>query len=243
MKRHVAIMASMVLSAAGFVQPATAQLSGLPVYFNPRGGSGLMLALDYGRGMNDDSGNSNTFAGRASLGIGPFSLGGGIGASDVGGTSGEDYQIQYMGNAALRIFGGGLLPVSLSLQAGIGILDISDLDSKLLSFPVGLGLGINVPTPGFSFDPWIAGRYTIHRNEIGTMESFDQNAWGLSAGADLNFLMGLGLHIAVDWESIPEVTTAAPFTGLASQPFVLGIGLHYVFTIPGLPGVPIVPGM
>lgn len=243
MKRHVAIMASMVLSAAAFSQPAKAQLNGLPVYFNPRGGSGLMIAADYGRGMNDESGESNTFAGRASLGIGPFSIGGGVGASDVGGTSGEDYAIQYMGNAALRIFGGGLLPVSLSLQAGFGVQDISDLSSKFITVPVGLGLGINIPTPGFSFDPWIAGRYTLHRSEIGTMESFDQKAWGLSMGADLNFLMGLGLHISADWESIPEVTTSDPFTGLASSPFLLGIGLHYVFSIPGLPGVPIVPGV
>ena len=243
MKRHAGIMASMVLSAAVFAQPATAQLRGSPVYFNPRGGSGLMLALDYGRGVNDESGKTNTFAGRASLGIGPFSLGGGIGATDVG--SGDDYELQYMGNTALRIFGGGLLPVSLSLQAGIGILDISDLDSKFLSFPVGLGLGINVPTPGFSFDPWIAGRYTIHRTEIGTMESFDQNAWGVSGGVDLNFLIGLGLHLSVDWESIPEDTDALLFTtlGASSQPLVFGIGLHYVFTIPGLPGVPIVPGV
>ena len=243
MKRHFALMASMVLSAAVFAQPAKAQMNGFPVYFNPRGGSGLMLAVDYGRGVNDDAGKNNSFAGRASLGIGPFSVGGGIGASNLGGTSGDSYELQYMGNAALRIIGGGLMPVSLSLQAGIGILDISDLNSKFLSFPVGLGLGINVPTPGFSFDPWIAGRYTIHRNEIGTMEAFNQNAWGFSAGADFNFLMGLGLHISADWESIPEVTTAAPFTGLASQPFVFGVGLHYVFTIPGLPGVPIVPGV
>ncbi|MCZ6918074.1 MAG: hypothetical protein O7I93_14955 [Gemmatimonadetes bacterium] len=243
MNRHVAIMASMVLGAAVFAQPAEAQLNGLPVYFNPRGGSGLMLAVDYGRGVNDDAGKANTFAARASLGIGPFSLGGGIGASDVGGTSGDDYELQYMGNAALRIFGGGLLPVSLSVQAGIGILDISDLDTKLITFPIGIGLGINVPTPVFSFDPWIAGRYTLHRNEIGTMPRFDQNAWGVSGGVDLNFLMGLGLHVSVDWESISEETTAAPFTGLASKPFVFGIGLHYVFTIPGLPGVPIVPGI
>ncbi len=243
MKRHVAIMASMVLSAAVFAQPTTAQLVGSPVYFNPRGGSGLMLAADYGRGVNDESGKNNTFAGRASLGIGPFSIGGGVGVSDVGGLSGDDYELQYMGNAALRIFGGGLLPVSLSLQAGVGFMNLSDLNSEFLTIPIGLALGINVPTPGFSFDPWIAGRYTIHRNEIGTMPSFNQNAVGLSAGADLNFLMGLGLHIAADWESIPEETLAGPFTALASKPFVLGIGLHYVFTIPGLPGVPIVPGI
>lgn len=243
MKSHVGFMASTVLVLALVAQPAMAQLNSIPVYFNPKGGTGLMLAADYGKGLNDESGKNGAFAARASLGIGPFSFGGGVGAVQGGGVTGDDYEIQYMGNAALRVLGGGLMPVSVSLQAGVGFTSIDADGADFLTIPVGLGIAVNVPTPGFSVDPWVAARYTLHRSSIGALPSFDQNAVGLSGGIDLNFLMGLGLHLAADWESIGSKTVSPTFTALKTTPLVFGIGLHYVFTIPGLPGVPIVPGI
>ena len=113
--------------------------------------------------------------------------------------------------------------------------------------PIGLGIGFSVPTPGFSFEPWFAPRYTMVRNEIDIFpETVTQNGFGFSGGVNLNFLMGLGLHIAVDWQKNPtEVLTSVP--GMPSipetKPFVFGIGLNYTFTIPGLPGGPMVPGV
>ena len=66
--------------------------------------------------------------------------------------------------------------------------------------------------------------------------------FGLSAGVNLNFLMGLGLHVAGDWQKNPTKISGTSAV-LESKPFVFGIGLNYTFTIPGLPGVPMVPGM
>ena len=129
--------------------------------------------------------------------------------------------------------------MSISLQGGVGVLDISDTSTKVLTAPIGLGIGFSVPTPGFSFDPWIAPRYTYVSNQVGLVTA-NQNSFGISAGLNFNFLMGLGFHVAGDWQSNPaELTLGIP----KNTPFVLGIGLNYTFRVPGLPGVPMVPGI
>jgi hypothetical protein len=156
-------------------------------------------------------------------------------------------ELQYMANAALRVFGGGLLPISVSLQVGVGALKVDagavGSDSTVVTVPLGVGVGFSVPTPGFSLEPWIAPRYTITQNEVESIPSFNQGGLGLSAGVNLGFVMGLGLHVAADWQSLPEKMVTPSFSALETQPFVLGVGVHYTFRIPGLPGVPVVPGV
>ncbi len=236
MKRFVTFGAALIMGLTFMAGPAAAQMNSIPVMFNPKGGTGLLVALDVGRGINEESDKNTAVAFRSALGIGPVTIGGGIGIVNQGGTVGS--QTQYMGNFALRVFGGGLLPVSISLQAGVGVLDISDLNTKIVTVPIGLGIGFSVPTPGFSFDPWIAPRYAFVRNEVAAL-SANQNSFGISAGLNFNFLMGLGFHVAGDWQKNPFKSVTFPET----KPFVLGIGLNYTFTIPGLPGVPMVPVM
>ena len=245
MKRFAMFGAALVLGMALIVRPAVAQMNSIPVYFNPKGGTGLMVAIDLGRGINDESGKNTAAAFRTALGIGPVTIGGGVGIVRPRGLAGRKTETQYMGNLALRVFGGGLLPVSISLQGGVGVLDISDLDSMIVTVPIGLGIGFSIPTPGFSFDPWIAGRYTFVRNEVAFLTA-NQNSFGISGGLNFNFLMGLGFHVAGDWQKNPlKIVTSGPGTLTVSEtkPFVLGIGLNYTFRIPGLPGVPMVPGI
>ena len=247
MKRLMMFGAALVLGMTLIVRPAVAQMNSIPVYFNPKSGTGLMVAVDLGRGINDESGKNTAVAFRTALGIGPVTIGGGVGIvnPDQGGTVGRKSQTQYMGNFAMRVFGGGLLPVSISLQGGVGVLEISDINTKIVTVPVGLGIGFSIPTPGFSFDPWIAGRYTLVRNEVAALTA-DQNSFGMSGGLNFNFLMGLGFHVAADWQKNPlKVVTSGPgtLTVSESKPFVMSIGLNYTFRIPGLPGVPMVPGI
>ena len=242
MKRFMTFGAALTMSLTFIAGPAGAQMNSIPVMFNPKGGTGLLVALDLGRGVNEESGKNTAVAFRSALGIGPVTIGGGIGVVDLGQDGTES---QYMGNLALRVFGGGLLPVSISLQGGVGVLDNSNLGTKVVTVPIGLGIGFSVPTPGFSFDPWIAGRYAFVRNQ-GTFQTANQNSFGVSAGLNFNFLMGLGFHVAGDWQKNPfeRVTSGSgDLTVPETRPFVLGIGLNYTFTIPGLPGVPMVPGM
>lgn len=247
MKRLTMFGAALLLGTVLIVHPAVAQMNSIPVYFNPKGGTGLMVAIDVGRGINDESGKNTAAAFRTALGIGPVTIGGSVGLvnPDEGVPVGRELESQYMGNIALRVFGGGLLPVSLSLQGGVGVLTLDDSDQEIITVPIGLGLGFSIPTPGFSFDPWIAGRYTFVRNEVALLTA-NQNSFGISGGLNFNFLMGLGFHVAGDWQRNPaELVTSG--TGTLSipktKPFVLGIGLNYTFRIPGLPGVPMVPGI
>ncbi len=247
MKRFMTFGAALIIGLTFMAGPATAQMNSIPVMFNPKGGTGLLVALDFGRGMNDESGKNTALAFRSALLVGPVTIGGGIGIvnPDKGGLVGRETERQYMGNLALRLFGGGLLPVSISFQGGVGVLDNSSLGTKVVTVPIGLGIGFSVPTPGFSFDPWIAGRYAFVQNE-GAFQTANQNSFGISAGLNFNFLMGLGFHVAGDWQQNPleRVTSGSgTLTVPETRPFVFGIGLNYTFTIPGLPGVPMVPGM
>ena len=247
MKRFMTFGAALIVGLTFMAGPAAAQMNSIPVMFTPKGGTGLLVAFDVGRGVNDKSGKNTALAFRSALLVGPVTIGGGIGIvnPDKGGLVGRETEKQYMGNLALRLFGGGLLPVSISLQGGVGVLDISDLNTKIITVPIGLGIGFSIPTPGFSFDPWIAGRYAFVRNQ-GTFQTANQNSFGVSAGLNFNFLMGLGFHIAGDWQTNPlKIITSGSgtLTVPETKPFVFGIGLNYTFTIPGLPGVPMVPGM
>jgi len=248
MKRVAVACACVIGGLSLMVTSSSAQLNGIPVYYSPKGGTGLSLAADFARGANEDSGKNTAFGARAALGIGSFTIGGGIAsANPLVGTE-RQTELQYMANAALRVFGGGLLPISVSLQLGVGVLRVDgsatgESDTDLITVPFGVGVGISLPTPGFSVEPWIAPRYTITHNEIESLPSFNQGGLGLSAGVNLGLVMGLGFHVAADWQSLSEKTVTPSFSVLETSPFVVGVGVHYTFRIPGLPGIPIVPGI
>ena len=249
MKRSVGYSAALALGAALLAPPAAAQLNSIPVYFSPKGGTGFTLAADFGKGVNE--GENTAFAGRATLGISMLSIGAGVGVVRVRSAvpaGARNSEVQYMGNLALRLVGGALLPIAISLQGGVGYLKQDTFvgagmpaERKTLNVPIGLGLGINVPAPAFSFEPWVAPRLSISRTEVGTA-SQTRAGFGVSGGFNLAFLMGLGLHVGFDWERLPSKTLGS--LNLAEvKPATFGVGLHYTFRLPGLPGVPVVPGV
>jgi len=219
MKSFVGSAAALALAVGLVVAPVAAQLNSIPVYFNPKGGTGFTLAGDFGKGANTQSGKNTAFGVRASVGGGPFSIGAGVGTVSLAGQS----EVQYMGNAALRIVGGPLIPVSVAVQAGVGYLKVGSV--KTLNVPIGVGIGLSVPPPGFSFDPWIAPRVTIKAVEmLGTTDT--DLGVGVSGGVNLAFVMGLGLHLGFDWTKVA-----------GTEPLIIGAGVHYKFGPPGLPGV------
>ena len=246
MKRFTMFGVALTLGLALVAGPVAAQMNSIPVYHNPKGGSGLLLAADFGKGVNDDSGKNTAFAFRTGFGVGPVTFGASIGTVNPMVGTERQSETQWMANMGLRLFGGGLAPVSLSLQGGVGVINVdgSGSSAKIVSVPVGLGLGFTVPAPTFNFEPWIATRVQYTRNEIDTFNA-NQVGWGVSAGMDFSFLLGLGIHIAGDWEMNP-LEAFEGVTGLElpeTKPFTFGIGLNSRISIPGLPGVPIVPGV
>lgn len=224
MKNFIGSAAALALAVGLVVAPAAAQLISIPVYFNPKGGTGFTLAGDFGKGVNAESGKNTAFGVRASVGGGPFSIGAGLGTVSS--------EIQYMGNAALRIVGGPLIPVSVAVQVGVGYLkqDIpagpTTVSATTLNIPIGIGIGLSVPTPGFSFDPWIAPRVTINAVEVLGITATNSGV-GVSGGVNLAFVMGLGLHLGFDWTKVG-----------GAEPLIIGAGVHYKFGPPGLPMVP-----
>ena len=111
MKRFMTFGAALIMGLTCMAGPAAAQMNSIPVMFNPKGGTGLLVALDVGREINDESGKNTAVAFRSALGIGPVTIGGAIGIvnPDQGGVVGREPETQYMGNFALRVFGGGVV--------------------------------------------------------------------------------------------------------------------------------------
>lgn len=222
---------AVTMALAGFLTvPAAAQLDGLPVFFSPKGGTGLTIYGDFGRGLNEASGKTNAVGARASLGISVLtvSLGTGVVNPEVGGD--REVRVQYMGSVALRFIGGGLIPIAVSGQVGVGHLSLSD-DASERNVAIGLGVALNLPTPGFTFEPWVAPRVSIRRVETGG-DLQTQTGFGLSAGVNLGFTMGLGIHAAVDWTHLSEQSSGGLVTLLETKPAIIGVGIHYSFRLP-----------
>lgn len=232
--------------------PVAAQLQGLPVYFNPKGGTGITIAGDFGRTVNNKVNGiaapqkPSTIGARVSLGL-PFvtvSVGAGIYDPKV---LAQKNEVQYAGSAALKIFGAPLIPVAVSLQAGAGVITVGTGTgaTKTVNIPVGIGVALNVPTPGASIEPWVAGR--VHVSSVSTgggTTSGTQLGYGASGGINLGLPIGVGVHVALDWASF-AAKASSPILSQRNkiERLTVGVGLHYSIKLPGLPGVPIVPGI
>ncbi len=246
--KHLA--ARVLLAGLGVIfaaHPAAAQLQNLPVYFSPKGGIGLTIAGDFGQAARTRLDGINTttkptaFGGRVSLGLPMLTVGVGAATYDPKYIT-LNKEKQFMGNAALKVFGGPLVPVSVSVQAGVGYLKqvSGPFSTTTISVPLGVGAAVNVPTPGVSLSPWAAARVQLNAVSSGD-NSATQTGYGLSGGVNLGLPLGFGLHAALDWSMFSRKTSGI-VTLQKRETLVVGLGLHYTFKIPGL-GVPIVPGI
>ncbi len=243
MKLRLAMLAGLSLAMA---TPARAQLQGMPVYFSPKGGTGITIDGDFGRvssskfGTLSSTGHPTTIGGRVYAGM-PF-LTVGVGAasydSDVTGASNET---QFMGSLALKVLGGPLVPVAVSLQAGAGYLKFGTgtTATKVVSVPIGVGVALNIPTPGASLEPWLAGRVQISATSSGTTSSTRAGP-GFSGGISLGLPMGLGAHVAFDWAKLSGKASSPVISDRVDyQALTIGVGVHYMIRL----GVPLVPGI
>ncbi|HLQ23933.1 MAG TPA: hypothetical protein VK132_12045 [Gemmatimonadales bacterium] len=246
MNRLTSLAVATALSVVA--HPAVAQLQNLPVYFSPKGGTGLTISADYGQATSTKIdgipllNKPTALGGRVSLGLPIVTVGIGAAVYDPKVTTIAN-SAQYMGSAAFKVFGGPLIPIAVSLQAGVGYLSQGSgvFASKTVNVPLGVGVAVNVPTPGASIEPWAAARVHINSVTAGTASN-TQTGYGLSGGVNLGLPIGVGLHAAVDWSSFPAKTSGT-LNLLKRETVVLGVGLHYSIKLPGLPGVPLVPGV
>ena len=196
----------------------TGQVRGKPVYFSPLHGTGLTIAGDYGKGLNDDS-QKGQYVG--------FTMIGGVPAFTVSGSIGSykrdvdvEATITAGGNLAFNVIRDPLSSIALSIQTGVGYIDAGL--AKRLAFPTGLAIGYRVPTGGVIVEPWAAARVHIvaETPEIGAGTTRTEFGFGASGGLNLAVPIGVGLRSAVDWVTID-----------GASPLVFGISLYYKFTI------------
>jgi len=211
MKRMLASLAATAFAVA----PLAAQSLGMPNWSSPKGGTGITISGDLAM-PNADLGKGTAFGARGSLGLANITLTAGMASWKQKGAS--DSRTSFGGQAAFRVIGGSLIPVSISLQVNAAHAGATSTDSAQTRLGLGGAVSVNVPTPGLSIEPYLAAnnRWYKFSGVSGTQSNI---AWTL--GANVGFGM-LGLHLAYDAEKLDNGSTAG----------VIGIGVHVALKAP-----------
>jgi opacity protein-like surface antigen len=219
MTRRITPLVPLAALLLGSAAPASAQVLGLVVR-NAGVPAGIGIAAEAGF-ANTDYGKGQTFGGTGQVGLGALGFTVTIASynPDAAGTSSTT---SYGGTANLKVFGGPLVPFSVTLQAGYGYADASGV--KHSHVPVGLGLALNIPNPSVAIRPWIAPRADINEASGAGLPSDTKTRFALSGGIDFNLLNGFGAGVSYDWIDGDGGT----------HPGIFGARLHYVFNVPGL---------
>jgi len=211
MKRAAIVLGLAVAAAV----PAVAQNFGSPLWNNPKGGTGVTISGDFAK-PNSDLGKGSAWGARGSLGLANLTLGLGITRWKPSGFPSSYTSVA--GNAAFRVIGGSLIPLSVNLQLGAARQGKANGDSAMTRITAGAGVSVNVPTPGLSIEPYlsISNRWYKFSGISGTNSNI-----GWVIGANLGFGM-LGVHIAYDSEKFDNGATGGIF----------GIGAHVALKVP-----------
>jgi hypothetical protein len=239
MKRSLCGIAliGLVLSLGAGV--AQAQLFNQPVYFSPAFGTGVGVYGDFGIGLNDDSKLDSdfkkpvAFGGHVVLGVSKFQVMGGVSYVDPKDTSATplDKELTYGGNVALTLFRAPASMIVVNVQAGAGYAKFGEglTEATQWNFPIGVGLALDLPVVGWFVEPWVAPRVHIFNTKVGGGTSETDVGFGVSGGVNANLLLGIGIWAALDWLTVkPEGATES------IKPLVLGAGLSWKFSVPGL---------
>jgi len=171
---------ALVVGLLGFAAQASAQIPGMPLFTNPRYGTGLRVHADVGQPTQSGTNltDRTVVQGGVSLALGPIGLGANVGtnfnranALATGGTPSLSDNYTASALAQLRVYGGGRSNLSLSVFGG-GSMDVTGTEialgqqnlgnyPKLANFPVGAALGLRIPLGLGSLNLWGAGRYVF----------------------------------------------------------------------------------
>ena len=209
----------LTVALLGLVLRAEAQVvavTGLPVR-NAGITTGLSLGAEVGL-PDADYGKGTAFGARGAVGMGPIGVSAVISSwKPKGGKSATAIG----GYAALKVFGGPLIPLSVTLQGGAEYAKLSGV--KRLHLPVGLGIALKIPNPALAIKPWIAPRLDISRLSTVVSSNTDTH-FGISGGVDFSLLGGIGFGVAYD----------RVWAGKGVSPSVFSAGVNYTIKVPGL---------
>jgi hypothetical protein len=222
MRRIARISVAAALPLVALATAARAQLAGIPVYYNPQGGTGVGIAANVGF-PNSDAGSGTAYGVAGSFGTGPVTLTAMVGAWKP--TGWPSAQTSFGGSISYRLFGGGLLPVAIAVQGGYGMIKSPSLPllPSYTTTTIPVGVGISFDPPLFPLKPWIAPRMQF--TSYGSGGPSNTSSFRVSAGVNFNLLLGLGVHAAVDWGQ--QKVNGTTFT-----PTIFGLGAHFNFRVP-----------
>jgi hypothetical protein len=251
MKRTLCGIALVALATGPGAAVACAQIYNLPVFFSPNFGTGVAVYGDIGVGLSEDAElapgeTPGAVGGHMYVGTPLVHVMWGAAYVDPGAPDSITFEgsVSFGGNVALTLFRSPTSFLVLSLQGGVGYVNFSDIETKYLDFPVGIGVALNAPAPSVSVEPWLGVRAHVRSTTVGagspllsgglTQDDFGtQVGFGLSGGITLGLPSGLGVWGALDWMTIK------PYAGAAERasPFLLGGGILLKFHVPSL-GIP-----
>jgi len=215
MKRfgQVALAAVALMATA---RAASAQLAGIP-NLPVETGTGIMVGADYAQ-PSSDLGGGTAMGLTAGVGFGRFGLSGSYGSWDPSGSA-VGKSNSYGGRIGMKLFGGGLNPVSVGVQVAASQTEhVSPTGGNSSFLMPGAWVRVSTLFPikpfGQLYYQTGDNRPTGYKDEV-----------RFTVGANLSLLLGLGVHAAYDWGDVGSTW---------------GIGAHFNFR---LPGVPVVPGV
>ncbi len=209
------------LTLFGLAARLEGQVFGLPVR-NAGVPTGLTLAADLGF-PNSDGGSGWALGVSGALGLGPLGL-----TASAARRNPDDFESfnSFGATANLKIFGGPLIPLSITAQAGAarGTQELSAPatgEATLWHFPLGVGFTVTIPNPVVAIKPWAAPRLDITRIKPPGGSSDTDTNFGVSGGVDLSFLSGLGIRAMYD----------RVWAGNGFDPSIVSVGLSWGLTL------------
>jgi hypothetical protein len=229
MTRFTRGTALFALSMLGLTARLEGQVFGLPVR-NAGVPTGLTLAADLGL-PSGDAGKGWAVGASGTLGLGPLGVTGSVARWDP---RDVDAFSSVGATANLKIFGGPLIPLSVTAQAGLayGTVDVDvptldphrpilSVDGKAWHFPLGVGFALTIPNPVLAIKPWVAPRIDVVRSSPEVGDSDTDSNFGVSGGIDLSFLSGLGIRAMYD----------RVWAGDGVSPSILSLGISWGLTV------------
>lgn len=212
MKRGMIVLGLSALLSA----PAAAQWIGMPVWNNPKGGTGITISGDYGKPTDPPNGyGGSAFGARGALGLGNLTVTAGLASVKPSGASSSSTSIG--GNVGFRVIGGSLIPIAVNLQGGAAKTTGGSLVSDITTATAAVGVSVNLPTPGLNIEPYLSPGIRYNKQSGGSSESDFGFALGVNVGLGM-----LGFHGAYDYQKVKgggHLTT-------------IGIGAHIALKAP-----------
>ncbi|MEO8637142.1 MAG: hypothetical protein ABI587_17840 [Gemmatimonadales bacterium] len=220
MIRASRVVPLLTLALLGVTLRSEAQVvavTGLPVR-NAGISTGLTLGAEVGF-PGADYGKGTAYGARGGVGLGPIGLSAVISKWNPKGSAPSTTAVG--GYAGFKVFGGPLIPLSVTLQGGVEYAKVNAI--KGYHIPIGLGIALKIPNPALAIKPWIAPRLDLSHVSTVINTNLDTH-FGVSGGVDFSLLGGIGFGVAYD----------RVWAGNGVSPSVFSAGLNYTFKVPGL---------